>query len=92
MLKCVLFLALAAAAFGDIRRPADPKRNCEVVALREPGRPERRVMKCDPPERRADIRPPINLNPATATWFDAVAGFFLACAAFFTGRRFWKKR
>ncbi len=40
----------------------------------------------------ADVRPPINLNPATATWFDAIAGFFLACAAFFTGRRFWNKR
>jgi hypothetical protein len=40
----------------------------------------------------ADIRLPVNSNPATATWFDAVAGFFFACAAFFTGRWFWKKR
>lgn len=92
MLKCTLLLTFALAAYGDVRMPPEQKRNCQVVVIQEPGKPPLRIVQCDPPERRADVRPPINLNPSTASWFDAVAGFFLACAAFFTGRRFWKKR
>ncbi len=92
MLKYSLFLGLVVGAYADIRRPAEQKSNCYAVVIEEPGKPPRRITKCAPPERHADIRPPVNLNPATATWIDAVAGFFLACAAFFTGRRFWKKK